>query len=123
MTLQQLPDLGAVAHQFVDSLDEPLGPGSVAPPGLAEALVNEINIGLLENARAGGPLTPLVAEANFAKARSSLLRPSLRPASTSSLAIQLRRQDPLIPRSFAICATGFSPSRTRSTARRRNSGG
>jgi hypothetical protein len=36
---------------------------------------------------------------------------------------QLRRHDSEIDSSFAITATGRSPSRTRSTARCRNSGG
>src|SRR5215213_6716231 len=43
--------------------------------------------------------------------------------SAESCAIQFRRHDSEIRRSFAIAATGCSPRRTNSTARRRNSGG
>lgn len=56
-------------------------------------------------------------------ARSWLVKPSRWLASTSPLVIQFRRQDSLIPGSFAIAAIRLSPRRANSTARRRNSGG
>jgi hypothetical protein len=65
--LRNLPDLAAAVHALIDSLDDPSDPHLVAPPGLAEALIAEINLGVLDNARVGGPLAPLAAEANFAK--------------------------------------------------------
>src|SRR5260370_32485331 len=43
--------------------------------------------------------------------------------SASAWAIQFRRHDSLIPRSFAIFATGLLPRRASSTARCRNSEG
>jgi integrase len=56
-------------------------------------------------------------------ARSSLVVPSTRPASTSSSFSHRRKHDSAIPRSWAISAIGFSRRRASSTALRRNSGG
>jgi hypothetical protein len=55
--------------------------------------------------------------------RSSLVRPSRRPSSTSDRASQLRRQLSLMPRSLAIWPIDEVPSRANSMARWRNSGG
>src|SRR4029450_3369365 len=49
--------------------------------------------------------------------------PGLTPASTSSRCSQRRKPDSAIPSSRATRATGLSPSRANSTARRRNSSG
>lgn len=60
-------DLRHAVSALVASLDDPEDPQQVAPSGLAEDLTAEINIGILENARSGGPLAPLVLEARFAE--------------------------------------------------------
>ena len=65
----------------------------------------------------------LARRSRTSSARSSLVRPSLWPSSTSACRSQRCRHDPAIPRSAAIRAIGFSRSRASSTARRRNSGG
>lgn len=61
--LDELPDLAEAVHALID----PEEPNLVAPPGLAEALIAEINLGLLDNARSGGALAPLATEPNFAE--------------------------------------------------------
>ncbi|MGH3481192.1 MAG: trypsin-like peptidase domain-containing protein, partial [Nocardioidaceae bacterium] len=63
--LGELPHLAAAVHVLVNSHDEPSDLHLVAPPGLADALITEINLGVLDNARTGGPLALLVTEANF----------------------------------------------------------
>jgi len=67
--------------------------------------------------------TRLARRSSTSSLRSLLVSPSRRPASTSSTAIHRLRHDSLIPRSAAMFATGWSPDRAKSTARRRNSGG
>jgi hypothetical protein len=63
--VRHLPDLASVVSAVVAMLDHPDQPNQVAPPGLAEALTTEIRVEVLEDARAGGPLAPLVAEERF----------------------------------------------------------
>src|SRR5579859_3024500 len=63
--IRPLPDLAAVVSALVASLDDPSEPHLVAPPGLAEALTNEISAAVLDDARSGGVLAPLVGEARF----------------------------------------------------------
>ena len=65
--VQHLPDLAGTVNALVESLDLETQPNVVAPPGLADALIAEIGVGALENARSGGPLLPLVADAYFAE--------------------------------------------------------
>jgi hypothetical protein len=73
--LESLQDLAAVLRAFVATLDEPpdlgqagaLGALSIDPASLAEALTEEIGLGVTQDARVGGPLAPLVTDANFAR--------------------------------------------------------
>ena len=48
-----------------EAIDDPSDPHRVAPAGLAKALVAEIDKGMLDDFRAGGPLASLMVEAAF----------------------------------------------------------
>jgi hypothetical protein len=63
--IRYLPTLAAAVQELVRSLEPPPGANPIAPPRLAEVLVEEIGRGILENTRRGGPLAPLVVEAGF----------------------------------------------------------
>lgn len=66
-SIQHHPDLPTAVSALIASLDDPDDPNRVVPAGFADALVDEINAGILDNGRAGGPLTPLLVQARFAE--------------------------------------------------------
>jgi hypothetical protein len=66
-SIRYLPDLAAAVSELVATLDHPSEPNAVAPPGLAEALIEEITTGVLKNAGAGGALRPLLSQPFIAR--------------------------------------------------------
>ncbi len=100
--IQHHPDLSAAVHALVETLDDPSDPHRVAPPGLAEALVAEIDKGVLDDFRAGGPLAPLMVEGRF----TQLL--SLHAQHRAALEMILSRQEEILRTWAASASHGYS---------------